>query len=458
TSAAPAQLFDLRMPMNQFDRSEQLQHIGCMDILISRDFALKIQRPELEGELIGIMTLVAETALWQAGDDDDWRDPLEDGFVDLELTNIGLLTALGREGSFPNGVNGLSMSTTICNVGTKDAEWFAPMDTRHPMIVMNVFRIEEGRFEHIGVSGVKHGFFATNQSCGPCDHPGTSSLLGPNCSDTYGVGNNGDRNWLGPRSEVSAFKGTWQCEGSFFSGGKPDCQRRNNGDVDGPVELRIAVLDQDLNRPGATFLYEAYYIDHEDDLRANNIVHKFVRPTFRSTDQTWRFTDDSGLIGGPAIRSFGEKQSLAMPLDIGDVHMSVQTTELPNGNYRYDYAVFNFDLDPGLKHLSIPVRGAGVRAFGFHDTDQDAGNDWTASIENGVLSWTSPPKPNLNLLTYATAFSFWIEAEAAPEDVQVDLGVYFNSPGVLRADTLGPKNIEIGVLPKTAPPRKTSGG
>ena len=38
---------------------------------------------------------------------------------------------------------------------------------------------------------------------------GTGSLMGVNCSDTYGAGNNGDRNWLGPATELDPWLGTW---------------------------------------------------------------------------------------------------------------------------------------------------------------------------------------------------------------------------------------------------------
>ncbi len=441
--------FELDMPMIQFDRSRALLTVGCMDLRISRDLALELGRPELEGQLIGMMSTMA-SVIWSGGnpDDDDWRSPLGEGVVDLAISNFELLTMLGRQGNFPNGVNGLSMSTTICNVGTADADWLAPMDTRHPMIVMSVYRVHEGRFEQIGVSGVKHGFFATNQACASCDHPGTSQRLGPGCSDTYSVSNNGDRTWLAPRSEVQAFKGTWECLGSYFADGRPDCIRRNFGDGLDPVQNRIVVRDEDLAAASEAYFYEAYYIAYQDDLRDNNITYRAMTPTWNSGTQQWRFNDQSSIRQGPAIFAWGQRQQIAEPRVAGDIILAVQTTDLGAGQHRYDYALYNFDQSPGTESLSIPVEsGITVSSSGFRDVDDNPSNDWEVRREVGRLRWVSKPKPNQNPLGYATCFNFWFEADASPKETRASIGLHQSTkPSKLHADTFGPSALKPGKL------------
>ena len=117
------------------------------------------------------------------------------------------VSARGRTGTYPTGVNGVAIETTICNRGSVEVDWFAPMDPRHPMIAFLIARESDGRLEQISDrSYLKHGFFAlTSSQCTSCSPPGgpSGSRLGLGCSDTYSVFNNGDNYWLGPPDEIS---------------------------------------------------------------------------------------------------------------------------------------------------------------------------------------------------------------------------------------------------------------
>ena len=60
--------------------------------------------------------------------------------IDVAIVQVQSLQSVGRVGTYPNGRNGLSMSTTACNVGSDNIPWFAPMNVAHPVIAMNLYR------------------------------------------------------------------------------------------------------------------------------------------------------------------------------------------------------------------------------------------------------------------------------------------------------------------------------
>lgn len=123
------------------------------------------------------------------------------GGLNVELGFLDGLNDVGHEGTFPNGVAGFAMSTTSCNNGTVESEWEAAMDPDHPFIAFQMARESGGRLVQISDhSWVKHGFFAlSNNQCGYGCSSTDGTALGVGCSDTYGIGNNGDRFWLGRR-------------------------------------------------------------------------------------------------------------------------------------------------------------------------------------------------------------------------------------------------------------------
>jgi hypothetical protein len=113
--------------------------------------------------------------------------------------------------------------------------------------------------------------------------------------------------------------------------------------------------------------------------------------------------------------------------------------------YRYDYAVHNFDFsrpvygDPpndqppnlrvvsnlGFNSFSVPVpaTAAFVDSNHFADTDTNAGNNWTASFGDDLLTWTAPAGNELN---WGMLYRFSFVANVAPQDDYVgvvELGV-----------------------------------
>src|SRR5207244_1517081 len=58
----------------------------------------------------------------------------------------------------------IEVTTLSCNIGNQAVSWNELPNTKHPVITQNIYRLSNGVMKHIGQSGVKHGFYAINNS------------------------------------------------------------------------------------------------------------------------------------------------------------------------------------------------------------------------------------------------------------------------------------------------------
>ena len=121
---------------------------------------------------------------------------------DVVLCELYSLSQFGTSGS----VRALALATTSWNIGDSDLPWMQNPDPQHPVIGMNMYRLDNDRFEQIGVSWLKHGFFALGDlQCDDSGLPncvyesghGIGDYLGQGCTDTYSASLNAGG--LGPR-------------------------------------------------------------------------------------------------------------------------------------------------------------------------------------------------------------------------------------------------------------------
>jgi hypothetical protein len=449
TDAGSPIVCDLVHSMFDFDRDTRTLKIHYLNARISAAWAKSLNRAELAGLVIGMAEVVAsvERVSSTGSEPEPYVPNFDHGVLDVSLGGLSNIQHWDHAGTYPTGTAALSMATTSCNVGTVDVPWLAPMQEDHPMIHMALYRLLNGRFEQIGVSWLKHGFYAlSDNACSQCMHPSDGSFLGVGCSDTYGSGNNADRRYLGPRSEVNAAAGTWECTGSHFAGGQPDCVRRHNETGHGPLDHRLFALDADLNNAGATYFYEAYYVVRADNLRHNNWGSR--RCTMSWNGSFWQFTTPSSgnaLVNGPALNRFGElRTTVDIPGD-GDVLLAVQTTDLGGGAFNYEYALLNLDSDRRVRSFSLPVVGVpNITNIGFHDSDLDPTNDWQVTLQGGTITWetdTYAQNPNANALEFGYMFNFRFDAGAASKSVNATLGLFEPGGGdEAVAATFGPEN------------------
>lgn len=449
--SAPTEL-DMSHVKVIFDRAEKTLLFGYSDLIVNDRGARKLGRPELAGQVIGMVTVGAQSA-FVGGDPKDPDAVVQQGDGggqngDVMLFNLLDCESYGRIGTFPNGTSGLGIGTTSCNRATttgNNVNWYIQMDERHPVIAQNLYRLQTiagagTRFEQIGIGWVKHGFLSTNSNgCGQCQDPGGGHLLGLNCSDTYGSSLNASRSWLGPRDEVNVFTGRWECTGSYFSNYQPDCVERFTTGGLNPVDHRLQVKDQDLLAPNSQFFYEAYYVSENDEDRYNNAAWRPCSAVWSAGTTEFNFNPLAAQTQGVRIDDWGQIQPAprAMPNVEGDILVGVEVTDLGGGQHHYEYAVYNHTSNREGRTFSVPLpAGANVTNIGFHDVDFDATNDWRSTIENGTITWSTDAyveDPEANSLKWFTVYNFRFDANVAPADGHVGIGLF--RPGTLQ--TLG---------------------
>ncbi|HYM82407.1 MAG TPA: FlgD immunoglobulin-like domain containing protein [Candidatus Limnocylindria bacterium] len=456
-SAATQLVFcELEHSMFRFLKKDQELWIHYLNAKITESWAKAIGRPELAGWVIGKGEI--RSGVQMLSSTPSSRPPYQPvfggGIRDVSLGILSSIQQVGHIGTFPNGTAGLSMATTSCNLGTEDVEWHAPMQEDHPLIHMALYRLMNGRFEQVGISWMKHGFFAlSNSQCTPCQNPSGGDFLGVGCSDTYGVSNNSDRTYLGPREEVNPYTSTWECTGSHFSGGVADCTRRHNsGSGHDAVQHRLVVADGDLANSGATYFYESYYLVRADENLINNWGSRACTMSWSGTQ--WSFSTPSAgnpLVQGPALGRWGElRTAVNVAGDDGEVLLAVQTTDLGGGTYHYEYALLNKTSDRQIRSFSLPVIGVPtISNMGFHDNDTDATNDWQVSVSHGMITWETEDysqNPNAHALEFGYMVNFRFDADVAPTSMSATLGLFKPGTGSeVEATTLGPTNATVAV-------------
>jgi len=446
---APAD-FDLSHIKVLFDRSEETVLFGYADMILNERGAKKLGRPDLAGQVLGAVTVGATTS-FVSGDRNDKSVPFVNqgdggGGVNgnVMLFNLGDCTSYGRIGTYPNGTSGLGVATTSCNVSNTpndNINWFAQMDERHPVIAQNFYRLRTiagagTRLEQIGIGWVKHGFLSTNSNgCGSCQHPPLGgNQLGLHCSDTYGSSLNASRSWLGPRNEVDAFAGTWECTGSYFSNYQNDCVERFSTGGLSPVDHRLQVLDQDLLTTNSQYFYEAYYVSANDVDRYNSAAWRPCNPVWSAGQQKFNFSPTANQTQGIRIQTWGDIQPapVAEPNDEGDILVAVEVTDMGGGMYHYEYAVQNHTSNREARTFSVPLPdGAVLSNIGFHDADTNANNDWRAVQENGAITWSTDTyaiDPDANSLKWYTLYNFRFDTNIAPMNAKVGNSLF--RPGI----------------------------
>jgi hypothetical protein len=135
----------------------------------------------------------------------------------------------------------------------------------------------------------------------------------------------------------------------------------------------------------------------------------------------------------------------------GRFHLASKVTDLGGGQWRYDYAVFNLNSHRSGGSFSVPTpAGASVSNMGFHDVDYHSGEpydgtDWQMTIGATSVEWSSPQthfqNPDSNALRFGTMYNFWFDADVAPADGSVTLGLFRpGTPDSIDIDTVVPSS------------------
>ena len=322
-----------------------------------------------------------------------------------------------------------ALGSTSCNIGNQQLLWQPNPDPDHPVIPQNMYRIKDGAIEQIGMSWVKHGFCALQQTlCGSCQpaDAGCPTVLGIGCSDPYTASLNGNQSDLKSRGPINAATG-------IFSGTYSDPAAPTGL----PLSLRerVMVARSDLDpaqNPGAVYIAEAQYI-HPQDAAAGNAANNASYRRF-TVGSNWSSSQGYPLtLTGPTVQQlpaiYGWQSVHAdvviKPFDvIGDGRMLLgsRAIDLGNGMWRYEYAIQNITSDRNAGSLSIPVpNGATITNIGFKSPAYMNGESytnapWTATVANGMLTWSCEPNTNVNAnaVRWATLYNFRFETNVPP--------------------------------------------
>ena len=310
---------------------------------------------------------------------------------------------------------------------------------QHPLLIWNIYRIDNGgeQIKQVGRSGVKHAYVTANSGCNggcPNTHPQNNfNILWPNCQDTYGTGDNDNSLNLGPRSEIVPATAQWGRCGSVYDA---DCNSFNDfptiGDFDYRTEIRESAIDINIHA-NSEFHVEAWYLVREDQNIYNTMGTRRFFPVYSSA---W-FLSTAGqdFTQGPLIDRWVSPDSVGLAernrrLDSPEGHLklAVKVTELSPGQYRYEYAMANFDLaravtlgsEPNLEVISnrgliaieLPLPAeASLEQERFFDGDYDDDNGWEFVRDGEVLRIVGDMDSTLD---WGTMFSFGFQTDQAP--------------------------------------------
>lgn len=424
-SASGERLFTLANAHAYRDAAAGKLFIMQMDLQLGADLAGRLGTPEFEGLVVGVVDLSAQVMPIGAAVEHETAagtcsPAFGDFTVDIELLALDGIGQLARE---PGVRVAFAPSATLQNVGVNDIRWYwaiapqgfnGPNIGAHPFLVMHYYRIADGKLEQIARSQLKHAWNTVNARC-PC---AGGQVMFVGCEDTYGIGNNGNQFYFGPRDELTAHTGAWTSLGSHFDATPADDFRDHGSGAHDAFEHRLVVAEADLTTADAQYLVDAWYIVAGDVDIFNSMGYRHTTQSLLSGVWNFTFTDSATTLG-PAINAWVNPDApgpLAsnrlLDTGVGHLQLAARVSDLGAGRYRYEYALMNLDFDRQVSRFSVPLRpGVSVSAIDFGDPDADAANDWVGVATSGAVEFVSPDG---NELDWGTLYNFGFEAESAP--------------------------------------------
>lgn len=453
--------------VHQFPGANEIE-LGNLDLRIAPALAAWLKRPALAGTAVGAMHVKLPHANAAKSLDavsscftPSW--PGTPGFdTDVLLANMDTFQAqcamagmpptplCDGTGNNPNALVKLTPLTILYNLGTSDVPWYTKFNTvqppgaypyasidQHPFLVWNAYRVNAaGQLEQIGRSGMKHAFATSNDGC-TC---GDSHILAPECSDTYGTFSNDYSPLLSSRREAIASSGIWGRCRSLFD---PNCDGVEDAHDIGGFDYRLVVAESELVpalNPGATYYIDAWYVVRDDANIYNTMGWRTFTPAFASGN--WNVPLGPAFHNGSVIDEWvGAASATQRNTEVvtarGRLKLAVKVAALGGGQFRYDYALMNFDFgiaitagaepnlevlrNRGFASITVPLpAGTTATATSFHDGDRDAANDWTPTVGGGAVRWSAPAGTSLD---WGSLYRFTLVANAPPVGANVSLGV-----------------------------------
>jgi hypothetical protein len=353
--------------------------------------------------------------------------PAPAGGPDVTYQHVNGFSNSGAVG----GIRAYALGSDTCNIGDENLLW---TNAGTPALAMNAYRLHNGRLVQIGLGFAKTACCAgATSGCGSCNGAG-GAVLGAGCKDVYGAGYNANQPHLAPRSAINGF--------SAIISPYP----QTSGDA---IFRRLQIAQSDMTTStftGARFFAEGAYMA-TDDAASGNAMNNNSYMIVNIDQSSFNMSSASGTFQGiPAIRAWRDHGlgnnvvdpsvgilSVDVPQE-GRFWVATKVTDLGNGSYLYDYAIYNMNSDRSGGSLTVPrAAGVNVSGVGFHDVNYHSGEpydntDWTSSVNASTVEWRSPQtfaqNPNSNALRWGTMYNYWFTADTAPTTGTVTLGLF----------------------------------
>ena len=355
-----------------------------------------------------------------------------------------------------------SFGTISCNIGDQVVQWQA-VNSQHPVIGNNLYRLRNNRFEQVGMSWLKHSFAAlTEDLCDTCIDPITTQLLGVGCSDPYHAVTNGNQFVLGPRSEVNAATAVFPYP--FSAPPAPATIGRR-------LQVRDADIDPDLNS-GSPYFAEGFYPAADDPAAGNddnNYSYRRVNVTEQAPPSTTYIIAMTATTQRekPAIQAWQDTDAAVVISNVdisgdGRMILGARVTDHGNGFWTYEYALENLTSDRSGGSFSVPIdANAAIPFTGFHDVDYHSGEpfsplDWPAGLVGNAMVWSTEQHSvnvNANALRFGTLYNFRLRTNAPPiPNAQIAIGLFKpGSPTDVTVSILGPSHDPVDCDANTIP-------
>jgi hypothetical protein len=453
-------LFNVEGHEYAYESAERSLSVRAGRLLVSKEFAAELGRPTGAGALVGSLSIDATmrpievTKIVDGELREDSLPGLAGGVPGPDVI-VGDVNGLAQFGSQSGTQVGLALGTDSCNAGQVDLNWFALPSNDHPVIPQNLYRMSGGprndqRFEQIGQSSVKHAFTALTQNlCGfGCNGVG-GSRLGSGCSDPYSASLNSGPS-LGSRAWINPFTG------AYPRGDAATPPNIHTGHAHQGPSHRILTEVNDLNtalNPGATYYSEGQYVTpheyawcqtHPGECNMNNNV-SYRRYNVSGTASPFSFSPVGSTVRmQPAIRAWtGATLAQFKPsTDDGVGIVGFKVTHPSPEVWRYEYAIYNQNLDRGIQSFSVPKRpGVILSNVGFHAPPQHPGwaadgtvasagyssAPWAQTEAGGLVTWSSETmadNPNANAIRWGTLYNIRFDANTGPILTSATIGFF----------------------------------
>ncbi len=404
-----------------------------VEVLVAMDLANQLGISDAAGQSIGSLTVEASVAPTGSTVSVEAVDshPASSGGTARGIIGpdviVGSLPDTSNWGT-SGGIRAYSVGTTSCNIGDVNLNWFSNTN-QHPVIGQSLYRYKDGKFEHIGQSWLKHGFFALSGSLCFNDCQGTSgSQLGVHCSDPYSSGLNGSRSGLGPKFQVNATTGDYPY---------PPTQPSSNSTIGRRLQVDVDDIDAAQN-VGARYFVEGHYVTPDDAAAGNaenNASYREVNLVGSSRNMSFV---GSTVREKPAIEAWptidaGVTRDVKDIANDGRMIVMSNATNIGGNTWHYEYAVHNLNSHRSGQSFSVPLPvGSVVSNVGYHDVDYHSGNpytnaDWNVNIQPDSITWsteTFAQNEDANALRWGTLYNFRFDLDRGPESGMVNLGLF----------------------------------